>query len=342
MVEPSGTYGDALCTLLAEAGARVYRVSPKRVHDAAELYDGVPSLHDAKCAHLIGRLHLEGVSQPWVQAGAQRRALRAELGLLDLYQERLQSALNRLEAKLARHWPEATYQLELGSVSLLKLLARYGDARAVAADAAGAGARLRRHGGHFLRPEKVEALIESARTTVGVPCIEAERHAVMVLAQEALEARAQCRRIEQGLAAQVRTDPGLEREAKVVGKTTAVVLRCALGDARDYPDAGSYVKAAGLNLKERSSGKHKGQLKITKRGPGVARRYLYFAALRLIAHEGPAKRWYAAKVARDGGVKGKAITALMRKLAKALWHVGRGAAFDEDQLFGERARARAA
>ena len=49
-MEPSGTYGDALRALFVEAGVWVYRISPKRVHDAAEIYDGVPSLHDAKAA----------------------------------------------------------------------------------------------------------------------------------------------------------------------------------------------------------------------------------------------------------------------------------------------------
>ena len=45
VMEPSGTYGDGLGWLLREAGIPLYRLSPKRVHDAAEVYDGVPSLH---------------------------------------------------------------------------------------------------------------------------------------------------------------------------------------------------------------------------------------------------------------------------------------------------------
>ena len=39
-MEPSGTYGDALQRHLSHLGLSVYRVSPKRVHDAAEVYDG--------------------------------------------------------------------------------------------------------------------------------------------------------------------------------------------------------------------------------------------------------------------------------------------------------------
>ena len=333
VLEPSGTYGDALRRLLCEAGVTVYRVSPKRVHDAAEVYDGVPSLHDAKAAYLIGRLHLEGVSRPWTEHDERRRTLRAQLTIVDFYQERYQRGLNRLEALLARHWPEAPYCLDLDSVSLLRLLAQYGDPAAVAAEPQAAEELLRKAGGPGLKPAKIEALLGSAGTTVGVPCLEAEREVIIWLAAELLEARAGRREIERALEPEVAMQPSLTRMVAGVGKRTAIVLYCALGDPENYTDAQSYAKAAGLNLKERSSGKHKGKLKLTKRGPGVARRYLYFAALRLITKDGPAKRWYDAKVARDGGVKGKAIAAIMRKLVKALWHVGRGAEFMEYKLF---------
>ena len=47
--------------------------------------------------------------------------------------------------------------------------------------------------------------------------------------------------------------------------------------------------------------------------------------------------WYEKKVKRDGGLKSKAITAVMRKLALSLWHVARGEAFDSGKLFNTRA-----
>ncbi|MCP3870456.1 MAG: hypothetical protein GY703_20675, partial [Gammaproteobacteria bacterium] len=52
-MEPTGIYGDTLRRQLALAGYRTYQVSAKRVSDAKEIYDGVPSLHDAKAAYLI-------------------------------------------------------------------------------------------------------------------------------------------------------------------------------------------------------------------------------------------------------------------------------------------------
>ena len=106
-----------------------------------------------------------------------------------------------------------------------------------------------------------------------------------------------------------------------------------LGNMESYENAGSVAKSPGLNLKERSSGKHKGQLRITKRGSGSARMYLYMAVLRLVHNNTIIKAWYQKKIIRDGGLKMKALVAIMRKMAGALWHVGKGAKFDASLLF---------
>jgi transposase len=123
VLEPSSTCGDALLWQLRQAGIAVYRVSPKRVHDAAEVYDGVPSLHDAKAAYLIGRLHLQGISQPWQEPSEERRELKALQTRLCGCKEREQGARNRLEAHLSRHWPESLCILGLGSATLAALIA---------------------------------------------------------------------------------------------------------------------------------------------------------------------------------------------------------------------------
>jgi transposase len=335
VMEPSGSYGDAFRALLRRSGALIYRLTPKRVHDAAEVYDGVPSMHDAKAAYVIGRLHLERLSQPWTEPSERRRQWQAQTKQLEHARERAQRASNRLEALMARHWPEVPYCLGLGTVSLLTLLATYGCPSAVAQKPERARQQLRTTGGHFLRTDKIEAVITSAQTTLGLECVDAERDLIRQLAEEVLQARRQCQQLEKALAREVGQAAGVAEQGEAVGKPTAAVLYCALGEASAYPNAASFEKAAGLNLKERSSGKHQGQLKITKRGPGVARQYLYMAVLRLISRAGPAKHWYEAKVAHNGGHKGKAIVALMRKLIRALWHLGHGEAFDEAKLFGQ-------
>ena len=47
LMEPSGTYGEGLRALLCARGVSVFMLSPQRVHGAREVFDGVPSLHDA-------------------------------------------------------------------------------------------------------------------------------------------------------------------------------------------------------------------------------------------------------------------------------------------------------
>lgn len=93
----------------------------------------------------------------------------------------------------------------------------------------------------------------------------------------------------------------------------------------------------GLNLKEKSSGNVKGGLSLTKRGPGQVRHLLYMAALRWVKDPSLVPlAWYRARKSHQAGQSIKAVVALMRKLARALWHVGRGATFDVTKLFDTR------
>jgi transposase len=112
--------------------------------------------------------------------------------------------------------------------------------------------------------------------------------------QAACEAGQAVKKAQKQLQALSRGQAVIERMSESVGRNTACVLFVMLGDPHDYHCGAAYRKALGLNLKERSSGKHQGQLKITKRGPSLVRRWLYFAALRWV-QRGPIRRWFEIK-----------------------------------------------
>jgi transposase len=95
VMEPSGTYGDVLRHQLEQDAFPVFMVSGKRTHDAKEIFDGVPSLHDAKAAAIIARLHADGLSIRLTQEVPERRQLRAALAIMDLYQERYLQLVHR-------------------------------------------------------------------------------------------------------------------------------------------------------------------------------------------------------------------------------------------------------
>jgi hypothetical protein len=187
-------------------------------------------------------------------------------------------------------------------------------------------------------PERVGAILDSTKETLGVPCTNGERHLLQVLARELLRTRKALQAVERRIAERVNQDPQLQYIAQAFGKVTSLVLETTLGSPLAYPDAHAYIKAMGLNLKERSSGKHKGRLKITKRGPGRARHYLFLAALRFVQRDPVVQAWYHKKVARDGRLpRYNALVAVMRKLGMAIWHVARGQAFDSRKLFDLKA-----
>lgn len=334
VMEPSGTYGDAIRAALDRAGVSVFRVNPKRVHDAAEVYDGVPSLHDAKAATLIATLHLAGASEAWPLEPEHQRRLAASLRILEVHEKEVRRNLNRLEALLARYWPGAPSILKLESASMLEVLIEFGGPAAIVSRESDARELMRKVGKSFLTRDKIDALIESAHETLGVPQLEEELELVREIASETRRHQKASKRAR----AKVESLVVIEGTATaimttVVGKTTSAVLVAGIGAPTKYDSPSAYVKALGLNLKERSSGTLKGGLHITKRGPGIARLFLYLAVLRLIQRDRIVRAWYAKKVTRDAGRKHKALVALMRKLASALWHVARGAVFDSSRLF---------
>jgi transposase len=160
-----------------------------------------------------------------------------------------------------------------------------------------------------------------------------DRRRMQEYAAAALSAKHEVRKASAALENLARSHAVIARQAAVVGWATACVLWVHLGDPANYHCAEAYRKAMGLNLKERSSGRYQGQLKITKRGPGAVRRWLYFAAMRL-ATTAEVTEWYAVKKAqREKGGK-RALVAVMRKLALGLHALGvREESFDARRLF---------
>jgi len=332
VMESSGTYGDVLRQQLLEHGVPVFRVSGKRTHDAAEVYDGVPSLHDAKSAAIIAKLHLDGLSVPWPALAAEKRELKAAISTMDLFRDQHQRLIHSLESSLARHWPELTEHLELSSATLVALLARIGGPREVAASSAEARRLMLGMSHGLMSSETVNAVLQSASTSVGLRLLEQELAGLMTLAAEAHRALREFKKAK-GVVERLSTSSAAQRLAATTGKTTAAVLVADVGDPLDYPSTRAYLKAYGLNLKEKSSGKQKGQLSITKRGPSRARQYLWLAVVRWLQKDAVAKAWYEQKIKRDGGRRAAGVTALMRKYAQALFHVARGVALDSTKLF---------
>jgi transposase len=333
-LEPTGTYGDALRQALQRADLRVHRVSPKAAADYAEIFDGVPSQHDGKDAAVVAELAAQGRSWPWplLLPNEVEQELAYQVEWLEGQRRQTQLWYGRLEALLSRHWPEATASLPLTSGVLRRCLLRYGGPRGLAEDGR-AAERLYRWGKGLLSRDKAEALVASARQTAGVSLGRWDEERLRRYAQQVQDGLQQHRQTRRRLRQLAASQPTIRAMGEVVGLVTACVLYVELGNPRDYHCGPAYRKAMGLNLKERSSGRWQGQLKLTKRGPAAARRWLYLAALRWVRQE-PVRSWYVRQKAQRRGAAKPALVGVMRKLALALYRVGgRGEPFDRTQLY---------
>jgi len=338
VMEPTGTYGDALRYQLESVAVPVHLVSANHVHDAAEIYDGVPSKHDAKDAAVIAWLHAQGKTRPWPQRDEKRRTLRALITERELYYQPMQRTLNKLGALLARHFPEAdeVFALERQKSAWAVLSALPSPAR-MADDSDETRRILQRASYNNLSREAIERVVIAARTSTGVPMCDAEQHLLQRFVQEIARCSSECDRVDEDIAAVIASEPSWTEMRAVLGAVTLAVVLAHVGEPASFTSANALQKAMGLNLREHSSGNRKGALHITKRGPGIVRRYLHFAAMRLIYTHPVAEHWYRQRKQYLAGHHLAALTAVMRKIASSLIYVARGTPFEATKLFDARA-----
>ena len=338
VMEPTGVYGDSLRHQLSMMGLHVFRMDAKKVHDAAELLDGVPSLHDAKACTLLIHLHAQGLSRAWRERGELESAMRSLVDEREIFSCPFQRCFGQLEAIVARHWPELCEELDFQRSWHLHLLSEFGSAANVAAHQERAAALLKRTTHGKLSADRIKHIMELSICSLGVPMSEHEQNRVHALTQNMLDLRVKFRKVERRIEVELSKHEALHKLVETFGAVTTAVVLADVGNPAAFTCTGAFEKALGLNLKIRSSGNHTGEksLHITKRGAPRVRRYLFLAALRFIASDELTKRWYMSRTSFHSGIKLKAVIAVMRKLARAMVHVARGKDFDATKLFDVR------
>lgn len=338
VVEPTGTYGDSLRHQLELRGVPVHAISPKVVHDSRELFDGVPSLHDGKSAVLLAKLAALGRDKPWTPRSPQRRQLRALVDLRALHFSAAEPNLGKLEAMLARHWPEFGQWLDVSQQSsALELLAKFSGPEAVTEAPLQAAELLRQGSRKRLSEELIEGVVTQAAQTLGVPMMAEERALMRAAAEKALDERRRMKSVEKEIRRVASREPGFKNLVAVLGPVTAATL-IAYANPLEHRNAKALEKACGLNLREKSSGEKQGKRGITKRGPSELRKLLYLAALRKVYREPVVRAWYENRSCYPKGDTSSrgAIVAVMRKLVRVSWHVARGASWDAEKFCDTR------
>jgi transposase len=326
-MESTGTYGEAVRQALTAANLTVHRVSGKSTSDYKEIFDGVPSQHDGKDAAIIAELtaFAKGTAWPYQAPSETESEMRHQVDRLNAFQDQIKPWYGRLEGMLAKHWPELLELLKLGNATLLSALDHYGGPAPLAADPE-AASRLRSWSRGQLKAKRIDEILASARHTSGLAMNESDRAWMSEIVDEIQSATEQIKACKEALESIATNDESMRDYVSSVGAVTLCVIWVTVGDPRNYDSSGAFLKALGLNLKERSSGKRKGELAITKRGPSLARKVLFFWALRAVQNRA-LREWYQgfqrvgkSKVGSAEHRKIKGLIALMRKLCRSLWY----------------------
>ena len=333
VMEPTGVYGDSLRHQLTLHGFKVFRVDTKRCHDAATLLDGVTSHHDAKACTLIAHLHSQGISGQWRDRSEVEIHARTLLDEHRICSAPLDKLYGRLEAMTAAHWPELNAAIDRRTSWYLHLLAVYPSPEIVAQNLGAALDMLHRKTFGRATHTGIATVVMHASETLGVPLSSEQRQLLQAIAREVLDLRGRLDDVEARMRALCASHQALDRIAQAVGPAAATAIFGDLGDPSAYRSAAALEKAAGLNLREKSSGKYQGPLHLSKRGPGRVRHYLYLAATRKIVESPIVRSWFERRRSFAAGTKQKAIVAITRKLIRAIFHVARGDVFDARKLF---------
>lgn len=285
-LEPTGHYGLTFVTWLLRRGITVHSVKPLQTSRAKEMFDGAPRKTDAKDAALIATLCRQGAAGPYrVPTGAF-----AELRVLTRQRQQLVVRRGETVNRVHRHVDVMFPELRFVFPDLLKATPRWvllhvpTPAEVLAMSEEELAAGLRKVGRGRARSSLAQELRKAAETSTGIlEGLRAHRQALAQLLAELQHVLEQIAKIEGEMEQQLAEVPyaAALRTVPRLGVVTIASLLGEFGDLRGYDVACKLVKMAGLDLVEQSSGAHKGQRHISKRGRSYARQILYMAALRL-------------------------------------------------------------
>lgn len=287
-IEPTGHYWFALGQYLQSKGIKLVMVNPYAVKQSKELDDNNQTKNDAKDPSVIAKLVIDGrYSIPYVPTGAY-----ADLRIMFTNRTRISREIGAIKNHLTRwfaiHFPEyrevfGSYESK-SSLQLLKVAATPSSIVALGVNGINKiwrDAKIRAVG-----IKRATTLYETAKKSIGQNQGTAAAEVEMKLLLEDYEAKMrQYASIMAALEEAVRRIPGTERllAIKGIGLVTVAGFLAEVGDLGRFESPRQIQKLAGLSLKENSSGKHKGETTISRRGRHGLRNVLFNAVIPLLA-----------------------------------------------------------
>lgn len=321
--ESTGPYGEPLAHFMRARGAELVQVNPLHTKRFKEVTDNSPNKTDQKdpkvIADIIAMSRFLTVVIPEGPAAELRRLSQARERSI----RRHTALANQIQCLLASIFPEFLQVIkDVASASARYFLKHHPTPQNIVAyGLPDLTKTLRKVSRGKLKEDRAQALYEAAKSSVGVA--EGQASVVMEIHEllSLLEAAERfTESLEQEMTAHLARIPYSTTllSLKGIGQVTAAGLIGEVGDFRKFRTLGEVMKLAGLDLFEVSSGRHKGQRHISKRGRPLMRKLLYFAALNTVKKGGAMRQWYQSACDR-GMPKPKALVAVGRKILGILF-----------------------
>jgi transposase len=317
-LESTGSYAEPLLHFLRKRGVQLVQVAPAHTKKAKELFDNSPNKTDDKDPKVIADVIELGRALTVVIPDGVAADLRRLTHSRERSQERQTRLYNQLRDLVFLIFPEfESVMSDFSTKSARYLIENYGTpTRLLTLTLEELTAILRRVSKGRLGSERAQALYELAQTSVG---ISEGQLSIFMEIQHELHLIEDCDRfiaaVEEQMLLSLEKVPASRFLLSIpsLGKVTLAALIGEVGDFGQFKTIAELLKYAGLNLYEISSGEHKGQRRISKRGRPLMRKLLYFAALRMIGKRGIFHEQYQ-KYLQHGMLKNKALIAICRKL----------------------------
>ncbi|MCP3764990.1 IS110 family transposase [Domibacillus sp. A3M-37] len=324
-IEPTGHYWMNLAYFLDQYGVPLVMVNPLHVKRSKELDDNLPTKNDKKDALVIARLMKDSrFSYPRLLKDVEAE-LRIGSTLRSKLTEDLASIKNRIIRWLDRYFPEFTQVYpSFGKMALATL-----ETTPLPQDIEGKTAEelvfLYRQVEGMRAPQlpKAKLLIEAATSSIGLTeGLQMAQHEIATLLRQYRLLEAEIESLNSQLAEMAKATQEYEFLASVpgLGDATIVDLLSEVGSFSLYENPRQLIKLAGLTLRETSSGQHKGQKHISKRGRKRLRMVLFKVMVLLIRHNEAFKKLHEYYTTRPlNPLRGKqSMVVLCGKLLKVL------------------------
>ena len=339
-LEPTGHYWFDLGVWMIANGISVVQVNPYAVKQTKELEDNSQDKNDRKDPKLIANLVKDGnFGMPYLPEGVY-----ADLRRLSMFRDQLTEdrgrAANRLHRELKIYFPE--YKDAFGkmdgafTVTLLKEAPLPADLLKIGED--GIKEIWKKNHLRGCGYNRAPKIIEFARKSVGMrDGTDSSRQAVIWFTEELEKLNKRLSEVQDQMEQKMKEVPHAKNILEISGIGDGILsgIIAEMGDIDRFDDVKEIQKLSGLGLVACSSGKHKGETKISHRGRKRLRYWLFQGARSVVVHDEAFKKLHAYYTTRDVNPlkKMQSLVVIACKLLRIIYKILKtGVKYDPDKM----------